>query len=54
MSPNRIVALATRIGSVGEWLKARVSKTALASYVGPILLEEGLAKRGRGPDLIHF
>jgi hypothetical protein len=34
-------------GSLGEWLKANVSKTALASYVGAILVREGYAvKRG--------
>jgi hypothetical protein len=32
-------------GSVGEWLQANVTKTAVASYVGPILLEEGYAER---------
>ena len=35
-------------GSVGEWLQANVTKTAIASYVGPILLEEGYAKRVPG------
>jgi hypothetical protein len=35
-------------GSVGEWLQANVTKTAMASYVGPILLEEGYAKRVPG------
>jgi hypothetical protein len=27
-------------GSLGEWLQAHVTKTAIASYVGPILIEE--------------
>ena len=35
-------------GSVGEWLQANVTKTAMASYVGPILLEEGYADRVPG------
>jgi hypothetical protein len=42
-------------GSVGEWLQANVTKTALASYVGPILLEEGYAERVPGArSLIRF
>jgi hypothetical protein len=35
-------------GSVGEWLQANVTKTAMASYVGPILLDEGFAERVPG------
>ena len=39
----------SRIGppakSVGEWLQANVTKTAIASYVCPILIEEGFAER---------
>ena len=35
-------------GSVGEWLQANVTKTAMASYVGPILLDEGYAERVPG------
>jgi hypothetical protein len=36
-------------GSVGQWMKANVHKTGLMSYVGAILLEEGIAtKPGRG------
>jgi len=35
-------------GSVGEWLQANVTKTAMASYIGPILLEEGYAGRVPG------
>ncbi|MDD0974007.1 hypothetical protein [Pseudomonas fontis] len=31
--------------SIGAWLQAEVSRTALASYVGPILLLEGFAQR---------
>lgn len=32
-------------GSVGTWLQENVTKTAIASYVGPILVEEGYAER---------
>lgn len=32
-------------GSIGEWLKSNVSKTAMASYVGTILIAEGLAEK---------
>jgi hypothetical protein len=35
-------------GSVGEWLQANVTETAIASYLGPILLEEGYAERVPG------
>jgi hypothetical protein len=31
-------------GSMGEWLKNNVSKTAISSYMAPILIEEGYAK----------
>lgn len=31
------------VGSVGEWLENNVVKTAIASYVGAILIEEGFA-----------
>jgi len=31
--------------SVGEWLQLNVIRTALASYVGPILITEGYADR---------
>lgn len=35
-------------GSVGEWLQANVTKTAIASYIGPILIAGGYAiKIGR-------
>ena len=34
-----------RPGSVGEWLQSNVTRTAVASYVGPILIEEGYAER---------
>ena len=42
-------------GSAGIWLKENVSRTVLASYVGPILLDEGYAKRIDGEsDMIQF
>jgi len=40
-------------GSVGEWLQKNVTKTAIASYVGAILIVEGYAKRVNS-SLIHF
>lgn len=36
-------------GSVGEWVKANVTRSGLMSYIGPILVAEGYAvkpKRG--------
>jgi len=30
-------------GSVGEWLQQNVTKIAIASYIGPILVHEGYA-----------
>ena len=38
-------------GSVGEWLQSHVTKTAIASYVGPILIVEGYAERIDGPRI---
>lgn len=32
-----------QLGSVGEWLQNNVTKTAIASYVIPILIREGYA-----------
>ena len=32
-------------GSLGEWLHENVTRTAIASYVGPILVTEGYACR---------
>lgn len=40
--------------SVGEWLQKYVTRTAIASYVGPILLIEGYAERGSTPSSIRF
>ncbi len=38
-------------GSVGEWLQANVTKTATASYVGAILVNDGFAVRAGGPEI---
>jgi hypothetical protein len=35
-------------GSVGEWLQRNVTRAAIASYVGPILVVEGYAERAGG------
>jgi len=41
-------------GSVGAWLMENVTKTtAIASYVGPILVEEGYAEKV-GPSELRF
>ncbi len=40
--------------SVGEWLQEHVTKTAIASYVGPVLIHEGYAARDRKRDRIRF
>ena len=40
-------------GSVGEWFLCNVMKTNMASYIGPILINEGYAEKISGPD-IHF
>jgi hypothetical protein len=51
---NHFVGMETEMGtsrttapadSVGAWLQENVTKTAIASYVGAILLEEGYAER---------
>lgn len=33
------------VGSLGMWLQNNVTKTAIASYVGPILIKEGYAEK---------
>ena len=38
------------VGSVGQWLIENVSKTATASYVGAILIDERYAQRN-GPKI---
>jgi hypothetical protein len=40
--------------SVGQWLVDHVTKTAIASYVGPILIDQEYAKRGGESDLIQI
>lgn len=32
-------------GSLGEWLQENVTKTAIAPYVGPILINEGYGEK---------
>ncbi|MCX5886962.1 MAG: hypothetical protein NT096_13815 [Proteobacteria bacterium] len=41
-------------GSVGEWLQKNVIKTAIASYVGSILIAEGYAERGYRGEIKFF
>lgn len=41
-------------GSRGKWLIENVTKTATASYVAPILIEEGYAERVEEQDEIHI
>lgn len=41
-------------GSVGEWLMQNVTRTAMASYVGPILIEEGYAEKVGGAFIRFF
>ena len=41
-------------GSVGEWLIKNVTKKAIASYIGPILIEEGFAMKNQDPSMIEF
>ena len=45
---------AAPLGSVGKWLQQNVTRTAIASYVGPILLSEGYAVRGSTVSKIRF
>lgn len=42
------------IRSVGAWLQENVTKTAIASYVGAILIEEGFAEKGSKNSIIKF
>jgi hypothetical protein len=41
-------------GSLGEWLKKNVTKTASASYVAPLLIQEGYAVRASDSTKIKF
>ena len=38
-------------GSVGEWLINNISRVAISSYVGAILIHEGYAVKIGGPDI---
>ena len=38
-------------GSVGEYLQSKVTKPAIASYVGRILITERYAKKAGGPKI---
>ncbi|MDP2859343.1 MAG: hypothetical protein Q8P50_15405 [Bacillota bacterium] len=37
--------------SVGEWLIENVTKTGIASYIGPILIAEGYAAKGERAEI---
>jgi len=41
-------------GSVGDWLQKHVTLTAIASYVGAILIDEGYAIKGNKKATIKF
>jgi hypothetical protein len=34
--------------SLGKWLQENVTPTAIASYIGPMLIDQGWAKKGPG------
>ena len=38
-------------GSIGAWLMANVTRTAIASYVAPILIHEGYAEKADRKDI---
>ncbi len=38
-------------GSLGEWLQNNITKTAIASYIGPILIKEGYAERASNTSI---
>lgn len=40
--------------SVGKWLQENITKTAIASYVGAILVHEGYATKGNTRGIIEF
>jgi len=42
------------IGSIGKWMQENVTKTAIASYVGQILIHEGFATKRDGSSTIEF
>ncbi|MDO8873682.1 MAG: hypothetical protein Q7V05_13280 [Methanoregula sp.] len=41
-------------GSVGAWLQKNITRTAIASYVGAILIHEGYATKGYESPTIKF
>jgi hypothetical protein len=41
-------------GSVGKWLQENVTKTAISSYVCPILIAEGYAKRVSSTEIRFY
>ena len=41
-------------GSVGEWLMNNVSKVAISSYIGAILINEGYAEKIGGSEIKIF
>jgi len=44
----------TQSGSLGEWLQVNVTRTAIASYLAPILVNEGYAHRVTEQTKIKF
>ncbi len=40
--------------SLGRWLQDNVTNTAIASYIGPLVIELGYAERGTRPDSIRI
>ncbi len=40
--------------NVGEWLQNNITKVAIASYVGAILINEGYAVKGKGSEIEFF
>jgi hypothetical protein len=43
-----------QLGSLGEWLQENVTRTAIASYVAPIIVTEGYARRVTDRTKIKF
>jgi hypothetical protein len=41
------------VGSLGEWLKANVCNTAIASYVSAILIDEGYAEKNKAEIIFY-
>jgi hypothetical protein len=55
---NRTIPIGTSrtnppVGSLGAWLQENVTPVAIASYVGPILILEGYARK-KGPHEIRI